>query len=530
MKKLKFLFFFRSLFCIKIRGYLNLCLFTLLVSQSVSGNLVSLPIELSLNEKTTISHLSNLHIEKGLLEVEKLVAATAQSSSNSFHLFSHGKPGYLLIDNEWKNPIQIKHWLNNNYNINAHNTLNIYGCNFAKGLIGENAVKYLQNELNIFVADSVNITGTARDWDLEVGYTNSSIVVKEYHYNVQTCSTATFNWDDGNGNGQTFQCELQLTNYNLNAGGGLGVTLEIIDPFNRNADLDSHDAATHPYDPAGGCTGIEQFGNDCGTEESSITPAGSIGDPRDLDCTRDFTQTNGVYGLNYLTIWMYSQNSDEEVEYQFTFDSPTNVSNFRISDNDAVGFNSSNRGCEENGLVNSYQDEVRLFATDLCGDQVALNIISSSVQPSSQQIIDPLAQTSRSEYVPNLNSNITPNNLDGEIQVSSTKPVTTFSIFYSNGPDDQAWEENNAAQHTWWSAANGATSGVSDDHAIRLDGFDFCACPLLNIAVNAQMPVCKGAPVAYNVTSDFTATRLIVDGVDQPAKDSFTVDVAIETS
>jgi len=43
-----------------------------------------------------------------------------------------------------------------------------------------------------------------------------------------------------------------------------------------------------------------------------------------------------------------------------------------------------------------------------------------------------------------------------------------------------------------------------------VDGFDFCACPVFNNAANAHAPACEGVPITYNVTSNFTATRLIV--------------------
>jgi len=112
-----------------------------------------------------------------------------------------------------------------------------------------------------------------------------------------------------------------------------------------------------------------------------------------------------------------------------------------------------------------------MVATDLCGDDVVLDVQAATAQPASQQIIN--GQTSYAEYDLGLNSDIGSTNLDGEIIVNSTKPVTTFSIFYSNGPHDKAWEEANAAAYPWWSNNNGATSGISDDYGIRIDGFDF---------------------------------------------------------
>ena len=344
----------------------------------------------------------------------------------------------------------------------------------------------------------------------------------------QTCTQGAFNWDDGNGNGQVFPFDSQAESYTLNAGGALGITLEIIDPDNLNADSNYYVAGNHPFDPAGGCNPLEnqngQVGPlinqspECNETFTNVPGQGNIYDPWDSDCTLDPTQTNGVYGPNYLTIWMRSENSDHEVEYRFTFDRPTNILDFKISDIDALGFFGDNQ-CDLERLGHSYQDEVRMGATDLCGDDVALSVQATTAQPASNQVIN--GQSSYAEYNPNLNNNVAPTDQNSEIIVNSTKPVTTFSIFYSNGPDEKAWEEANAAAYPWWSNNNGALSGVSDDHAIRIDGFEICACPVFNIAVAGDG--CEGEDITYTVSSDFTATRLVVDGVDQPATDSFTV-------
>ena len=351
----------------------------------------------------------------------------------------------------------------------------------------------------------------------------------------QTCTQGAFNWDDGNGNGQVFPFDSQSESYTLNAGGALGITLEIIDPDNLNADSNYYVAGNHPFDPLGGCNPNgnqnDQVGPlinqsiRCGEVSSNVPGSGSIYDPWDSDCSLDPTQTNGVYGLNYFTIWMRSENSDQEVEYRFTFDRPTNIIDFRISDIDAAGFYCCD-ACDLENIGNSFQDEVRMGATDLCGDDVALSVQSTTAQPASNQIIN--GQSSYSEYNPNQNSNVAPTDQNGEIIVNSTKPVTTFSIFYSNGPDDKAWEEANAAAYPWWSNNNGALSGVSDDHAIRIDGFDFCACPNANIVVTGS--ACEGAPVTYTVSADYFIDELIVDGVTQPNTTSFTITSATTTS
>jgi|GEM_PF-1949469 len=498
-----------------------LIMLTLILSNECFGQEKSEPVQKS----------NNNHYLDNALKDAQTIKNNIDKGGEVFHLFSHGKSGKLLIEGQWQNTEEIAAWLKENYNLNNYTGINIYGCEFGKGTEGQLAIQYLTNQLGLSVAASDDITGIDGDWDLEIGEPNCVLSLSKYNYNLQTCTNGAFTWDNGSGGGQVFPTNSQSESYTLNAGGPLGVTLEIIDPHNLNADDDYAVAGSHPFDPTGGCTSLADWNGqvgpltnpflDCEETFDNVSGQGSIWDPWDSDCGLDPTQTNGVYGLDYLTIWMRSVNSDQEVEYRFTFDRPVNIEDFRISDIDAIGFFGDDI-CDLERLGNSYQDQVRLAATDLCGEPVALDIQSSTSQPSSQQIIDPVTQTSYSEYNINQNNNISPGNQDGEIIVNSTKPVTTFSIFYSNGPDDKAWEEANASDYPWWSNTNGATSGVSDDHAIRIDGFDFCACPELNIAVTGS--ACENdASATYNVTSDYTISKLFIDGVEQASTNSFTV-------
>ena len=483
------------------------------------------------------SNHPNIYIDESIEHSEQ-INLQIQSFNSTLQLFSHGTPGHLFIEDEWKNAEEIVDWINIHYKSKKYNHINFYACNFAKGAKGKAAVSYIEKELAVSIAASDDVTGIDGDWELEVGNPIDVIELPQYKANLQSCSNGNFAWDNGFGGGQVFPFDSQSESYTLNAGGSLGVDLDIIDPFNLNADNDYYVAGSHPWDPAGGCNNLGNFNGqvgpltnpsiNCGVEADNVPGDGSIWDPWDSDCSLDPTQTNGVYGLNYLTIWMRSENSDQEVEYRFTFDRPVDITDFRISDIDAVGFYANANICDLERLGNSYQDEVRLAATDACGDPVALDILPSSAQPGSQIVIDPMTQSVYSEYDPNLNSNISPDNLNGEILVTSTKPVTSFSIFYSNGPDDQSWEENNAAAYPWWSNTNGALSGASDDHAIRIDGFTFCACPDANIAVTGSG--CEGSPVTYSVSADYTIAELIVDGVSQPSTNSFTVASATTTS
>ena len=110
-------------------------------------------------------------------------------SSTIFHLFSHGKPGYLLIDDEWKDVSQIVDWLQSNRLLVGKNKLNIYGCEFAKGEKGKAAVSYLEAVLDISTAASDDITGIDGDWELEVGSHSTNLSFPEYKYNLQCPSS-----------------------------------------------------------------------------------------------------------------------------------------------------------------------------------------------------------------------------------------------------------------------------------------------------------------------------------------------------
>jgi len=106
-------------------------------------------------------------------------------SKENFDLFSHGRPGELLLGGEWRDVEHIIKWFKqNNIDLSQRKQLNIYGCNFAKGAKGEEAVEALHRKLGILVAASDDITGISGDWELESGSRYSSLVVKNYTYNL----------------------------------------------------------------------------------------------------------------------------------------------------------------------------------------------------------------------------------------------------------------------------------------------------------------------------------------------------------
>jgi len=122
-----------------------------------------------------------------------------------FQLITHGKPGELLIDGQWKNVIKIASWLQKEQLSPLYEQLNIYGCNFAKGEKGQAAVEYLEATLCISVAASDDLTGIDGDWDLEVGQAKQVIPFPQYPANLQVCNCTDYlivnDPQNNNGNG-----------------------------------------------------------------------------------------------------------------------------------------------------------------------------------------------------------------------------------------------------------------------------------------------------------------------------------------
>lgn len=109
------------------------------------------------------------------------------STEPVIHLFAHGRSGELFIHNKWINAKEIGYYLEVNLLTGSAGLekLYIYGCEFAKGKKGMEAVSYLENFLNVSIAASDDITGISGDWHLEVGDVNFKIKNGSYNYNLQ---------------------------------------------------------------------------------------------------------------------------------------------------------------------------------------------------------------------------------------------------------------------------------------------------------------------------------------------------------
>ncbi|MEZ4990403.1 MAG: DUF4347 domain-containing protein [Saprospiraceae bacterium] len=109
----------------------------------------------------------------------------ATAPGHSFQLFTHGRPGELLIDNQWMTAPEITKWLQGRLRLHDRTHLNIYGCEFGKGAKGLAAVQYLERALGVTVAASDDVTGANGDWDLEVGIPKDVLHLPAYAFNLQ---------------------------------------------------------------------------------------------------------------------------------------------------------------------------------------------------------------------------------------------------------------------------------------------------------------------------------------------------------
>ncbi|MBL4560473.1 MAG: DUF11 domain-containing protein, partial [Labilibaculum sp.] len=118
-----------------------------------------------INKKDT-----NYYIDKTLHNSQVLIdKINSTTNKNYFHLLTHGRPGELLINEEWLNAQEIAIFIKQQLSINNYQAnINIYGCEFAKGEKGKQAIIYLEKTLGIAIAASDDITGINGDWDLEV--------------------------------------------------------------------------------------------------------------------------------------------------------------------------------------------------------------------------------------------------------------------------------------------------------------------------------------------------------------------------
>ncbi len=322
---------------------------------------------------------------------------------------------------------------------------------------------------------------------LELEYTDIYACNEEVF--VSECGDAVFEWADAAGTGQVWNQDDQANSYTINyTGGSVTVDVNLIDPDNRNNDTDAH--TTHPFDPAGGCL---PFPGSVSSDD--VAGDGSITDPWDSDCVPLYTQTNGVYGPDYLTWGINAEDHTDEVTLEFCFSDPILLEQFDISDIDAQGLGWADQVfVDYEAPGTSFQDEVIVSAVDPYGNNVPVN-----VEPLGTDLIIN-GQTAIAIYDSNSDNDHSPNDPDATIRLSTDSAIECLYVTYSNGIDDALDEQAQPDLYAWWSDTYGATNGASDDQAIRLDGFFFCVCPAFDIAT-VNDTVCIGQDGTVAITS-----------------------------
>ncbi len=180
----------------QIKKGISLCFSLFLCTVFVFGN--SIKNELASNNKTSFDKSERYFVDQSVHELNYLLEGTNIKSNKNYHVFSHGKPGQLWINDQWLTPIQIAEWLSKAAPKDVQQ-INIYGCNFAKGKKGKAALDYIESELGVPIAASNDITGQDGDWDLEVGNGEHAIQLHQHEGNLQgfiDCATIISDDDD----------------------------------------------------------------------------------------------------------------------------------------------------------------------------------------------------------------------------------------------------------------------------------------------------------------------------------------------
>ncbi|WP_416945605.1 LamG-like jellyroll fold domain-containing protein [Xanthomarina gelatinilytica] len=131
----------------------------------------------------------NIYVSKDLKDQNVFIGSLGKNAqANTMYVFTHGKPGALLINGKWLNAQQLVSWFKTNTTTRYQN-LYIYGCNFAQGSAGQQAVAYLEEQLGVNVAASTNLTGKDGDWILETGNRDFLPWFEKYQFNLQIPNT-----------------------------------------------------------------------------------------------------------------------------------------------------------------------------------------------------------------------------------------------------------------------------------------------------------------------------------------------------
>jgi len=116
-----------------------------------------------------------------------LQEASRKKIHDAVHFITHGRPGELFINDKWLQKEAIAAFINSKISNpqSPISKLYIYGCNFANGEKGLEAVTYIERATDLKISASTNITGKDGDWELEVGNATTSLQMNNYGFNLQ---------------------------------------------------------------------------------------------------------------------------------------------------------------------------------------------------------------------------------------------------------------------------------------------------------------------------------------------------------
>ena len=149
------------------------------------------PFSVAANTKLETTMIENFWIERDVTDAGVFYNyfTTRPKSKDVYHLISHGRPGELLLNGEWKDAKEIADFLNDK--IGNRSQLVIYGCEFGKGEKGKTALAYLEDNLKVTISASDNMTGKDGDWKFEIGSFNTKAFA-DYPHNLQLDTSKRF--------------------------------------------------------------------------------------------------------------------------------------------------------------------------------------------------------------------------------------------------------------------------------------------------------------------------------------------------
>ncbi len=153
----------------------------------------------------------------------------------------------------------------------------------------------------------------------------------------------------------------------------------------------------------------------------------------------DYTKTNTFFRRGSLAFQITSKGHRQAACLEFTFSKPIYLNKFNIWDIDMLQSSSN--------LPSTFQDSLHVFASNAAGN-VPLNISAVGVSPT----FSITGQQMKANFFPGVNGDVTYNDPNGAVLITSTLPLQKFTICYANGSEDD---------------------GLSNSHAIRVPEFTF---------------------------------------------------------